>query len=218
MNIVKRWTSGIVSRIDWLAGQVENQEALVDSTIKDIQKAAARATVQLRRVNRDGQALTESVVRDEENAKIWRERARNCPPYDEKTALECLRRSKNSERRAASQQNRLTTHARMEDQLKRDIKKAEERLIGLKEKRNLMVTRQSRAEALNGVEAMNASCDIDQIFDRWETQVMEAELNFLHEKEDDELELSFASKEEDEELRHELTLLRSETSMETSSE
>ena len=64
MHAFRRWTAGLVSRVDWMVSQVENHEALAESAIRDVQRAAARARVQLGRVRQDGSTLRRR--RDEE--------------------------------------------------------------------------------------------------------------------------------------------------------
>ena len=58
----KRWTTALVSRIDHVAAQVENHEALAESVIGDVRRAAARAKVQLARVCKDGERLACDLV------------------------------------------------------------------------------------------------------------------------------------------------------------
>ena len=43
MNPWKRWTVGLVSRIDALVARVENHDALVSAALSDLQQATATA-------------------------------------------------------------------------------------------------------------------------------------------------------------------------------
>src|SRR3954469_18219040 len=92
----KRWTHGVVASIDSLIVQVENHEAQVTSTLRELEQGVARSKVQLMRVERDGTALKQALSDEREAAIRWRERALR--EEQEARALECLRRHKRSER------------------------------------------------------------------------------------------------------------------------
>ncbi|MDH3997357.1 MAG: PspA/IM30 family protein [Desulfuromonadales bacterium] len=209
MNIIKRWTAGVTSRVDWMVSQVENQEALVNSALRDARQSAARAKVQLGRVQQDGQRLRQRLQQEEQAVTTWRERAVQTSKQDENKALECLRRSKRAEQLAAQLQQRLSDHEQVEKQLGKDVRDMEEQLQGLTEKRNLMRTRQSRAEAVKSIQgsADAVSTDLDDIFERWETRVTEKEISGACSVNIDTLEDEFVSQEEDDALRDELKKL-----------
>ncbi|MCG8592487.1 MAG: PspA/IM30 family protein [Proteobacteria bacterium] len=206
----RRWTASLVSRVDWMVTQVENHEALVDAAIRDVRRAAARAKVQLGRVRQDGQRLRERLAQEEEAVIQWRERAQRSANENETRALECLRRSKRAGRRVKELRSRQAQHDQTEKQLAQDVSAVEERLGALIEQRNLMRTRQSRADALSSVRGCHAQLvgDLDEVFDRWETRVTEAEFEGGCALENDSLEEEFLSAEEEDELRAELDELR----------
>ena len=209
MKIIKRWTAGVTSRVDWMVSQVENQEALVNSALSDARQSTARAKVQLGRVHQDGQRLRQRVLKEEASATTWRDRAAQTSQTDEDKAIECLRRSKRCEQLIRQLRERLAEHERVEQQLVKDVGVMEEQLSALIEKRNLMLTRQSRAEAVKNIQGGvdSLSTELDDIFDRWETRVTEQELVGSCSVQVDPLEESFASQEEESELREELRKL-----------
>jgi phage shock protein A len=206
MNIIKRWTAGVTSRVDWMVSQVENQEALVNSALRDARQSAARAKVQLGRVQQDGQRLRQRLQKEELAVTSWRERAIQTGKDDEKKAIECLRRSKRAEQLVEQLRQRLVEHEQVEQQLGKDVRAMEEQLNSLAEKRNLMRTRQSRAEAVKTIQggADSLSTDLDDIFERWETRVTEQELVGSCSLQVDPLEEDFVSQEEESSLREEL--------------
>jgi phage shock protein A len=173
----KRWTHGVVASIDSLIVQVENHEAQVTSTLRELEHGIARSKVQLMRVERDGLALEQALAEEREAASRWRERATR--EEQEPRALECLRRHKRSERRVIELSQNETEHARVEAQLKRDIRVLEQRLVELRQQRNTMRTRQSRAEAFHVVQGSGdlENGEIGAIFERWETRVAETEVS-----------------------------------------
>jgi phage shock protein A len=176
MTRIKRWTHGFVASIDSMIVQVENHEALASSALRDLEQGVARSKVQLMRVERDGQAMRQALSDEREAAVRWRDRARR--EGHEARALECLRRHKRCEARVAELATNQAEHERVELQLKRDVQTLERRLVELRQQRNTMRTRQSRAEAYSVVagsgDAENG--EIGEIFERWETRVAESEV------------------------------------------
>ncbi len=168
MKVFKRWTSGVFSRVDWMVSQIENQEALINSALQESREAVARAKVQLGRVRQDGIKLRQRCQNEEQAVGTWRERAMQSAKADEQRAMECLRRSKGSEKLSGQLRQRVNEHEQVEAQLSKDVRSMEEKLAGLLEKRNLMRTRQSRAEALTSISGNCAapSDELDEIFDR----------------------------------------------------
>jgi phage shock protein A len=175
MARIKRWTHGFVASIDSMIVQVENHEALATSALRELEQGVARSKVQLMRVERDGRALKQALADEREASQRWRERARR--EEQQARALECLRRHKRSESRVAELTHNQAEHERIEQQLKRDVQTLERRLLDLRQQRNTMRTRQSRAEAFGvaqGGELQDG--EIGQIFERWETRVAETEV------------------------------------------
>lgn len=209
MKTIKRWTTGIFSRVDWAVSQIENQEALINSALKESREAVARAKVQMGRVRQDGNKLRRRLQTEEENVSRWRERAVKTAAIDEARALECLQRCKRAEHQRDQLRQRVAEHEQVESQLAGDVCGMEERLAELVEKRNLMRTRQSRAEALSNIQtgSIETGSDVDDIFDRWEIRVTEKELTSECGINSDPLEESFADSESEAELREELQQL-----------
>lgn len=176
MRYVKRWASGVLSGIDALVAKFENHDALVTEALRELQGAAARAQVQLKRVYEDGEALRRRLASEREAVIQWRDRATRSRDDDQR-AVECLRRSKQAERVAEEVEKRLEAHANTEKQLAKDVDTLQERIDRLKEQRNLMRTRQSRAQVVGstGGGGFQLDAEIGEIFDRWETRVAEGE-------------------------------------------
>jgi phage shock protein A len=210
MARIKRWTHGFVASIDEFIVQVENHEAQVSSALRELTQRVARAKVQVARVERDGQSLRQSQVDEREATLRWRERALR--EADEARALECLRRSKRAERNEREYGRRLQEHERVEQSLKRDVMTLETRLRELREQRNLMRTRQSRAEAFEIVQGQGEpSGELAVMFERWETTVAESEVaSGCLIAEIDDFEGEFLDVEEEAALALELRALREE--------
>jgi phage shock protein A len=175
MARIKRWTHGFVASIDSMIVQVENHEAQAASALRELEQGVARSKVQLSRVERDGRVMKLALAEEVEAAARWRERARR--EENEARALECLRRHKRSEVRAADLRSSFQDHERIEQQLKRDVQTLERRLVELRQQRNTMRTRQSRADAFSVAQGSGdvEDAEIGRIFERWETRIAESE-------------------------------------------
>ena len=210
MSRIRRWKVSMTSWVDGVLAQIENHEAAVSAAIGRVRQSTARARVQLKRVERDQRTLRESLAHEEVATERWRTRA--AQTEDESTALECLRRHKASERRVAWLRERLGEHERSHKELSEGIRALNARLSELNERKNLMRTRQSRAEAAHGMASAGTPIeDLDDVFDRWESRVGEIELASECVEPIDTFEADFANAEQDTELRIELEELRRET-------
>ncbi len=173
MNSFRRLTSSITSSFQWMISQVENHEALVNAALKEVQEARARANVQLKKVRQDGLAMRKNIEELRKNNESWRERAIKTAESDQKKALECVKRQKRAERELHEAEEQEREHARFEKQLLQDLVTIDDKLSKLTQQRNLLRTRQSRAEALRTLQVDDSHLigELDEIFERWETKV-----------------------------------------------
>jgi len=211
MKTIRRWTSALTSSFDWMVSQVENHEALINYSIKEVQEAGARAHVQLKRMRLDGQHMRTRITELRDQSDLWKERAKTSAAQDEKRAIECVKRKKRCDREACELETQEREHAKLEKHLGEDLTVIEERLLRLRQQRNTLRTRQSRAEALRALQSDDGQVisEIDDIFERWETKITEYELEGSGRivKEEDELEAQFTTAEEEIGLREELRAL-----------
>lgn len=211
MSRMHRWKMSVTGWVDGVLAQIENHEATVSSAIGRVRQSAARARVQLKRVERDQRQLRASLLEEEAAVEAWRRRAKDAD--DEEKALECLRRHKASARRVRGLRHRLDEHERAHQELTEGIRVLNARLAELNERKNLMRTRQSRAEAAHGMVRAGAPMgDLEDVFERWEARVGEIEIAAECEEPIDTFEADFDVAEEDAELRVELEELRRERS------
>ncbi len=175
MSKMKRWTVSMSSWVDGMLAQVENHEASVSAAIGRVRQATARSRVQLKRVERDQQTLRDTLLTEEQAVEAWRRRAKSS--QDEDAALECLRRHKAAQQRVRRLQERLAEHERCHKELSDGVRVLNTRLGELSERKNLMRTRQSRAEAAHGMSSTAGPIgDLEEVFDRWEARVGEIEI------------------------------------------
>ena len=216
MKALRRITTSISASFDWMISQVENHESLVNAAISEVNEAAARAAVQHKRVQADGLAMRRKLEDLRSNAELWSDRAVKVATLDQARALECLRRKKKSEREIAELEEQERQHAKLEKQLSADLQAIRERTEVLKKQRNLLRTRQSRAEALKLVQAEEPRLfgELDEILSRWETKVTEYEyVAGVYAEQSDDLEAEFLSSEEEGALKEELSQLVAQSNL-----
>ena len=207
MTIFKRMTTSIWASVDRIVTQMENHEALVDASISEIQRSAAKAKVALSRVQSDGEKMRSRIDENERMRKAWEERALRCAKEDEAKALECLKKRNALTRQLELLQRQLTEHEHVETHLASDIEEIEKNLRELRIKRNVLKTRQSRADALAVMHGDDSRLvgEIGNILERWETHVQTSEYEGLcSENTSDPLEREFDTEEEAKALRAEL--------------
>ena len=209
MHALKKLTIGIWSKVDEVVVKVENHDALVTTAIRELQQEMGEAKARLGRVRKDGARMTHTLETARENATLWRKRAAEMVADDEK-AMECLKRSKKEAAAAARLEARLVKHREAEDHLAETIALIERKLDALKEKRNILRTRQTRADALKfaGSDTESFGEEVEEILERWESKIERHEYTREQGEPIDELEREFTTREEQAELIKELDELR----------
>jgi phage shock protein A len=208
---MKRWAVSVTGWVDGVLAQVENHEATVTAAIGRVRQSTARARVQLKRVERDQRTLREALLREEEAVDAWRRRAKSAK--SEEVAIECLRRHKGSKRRVTVLEHRLADHERAHKELSEAVRVLNQRLGELTERKNLMRTRQSQAEAAHGMASATGPIgELEDVFERWEVRVGEIEIASELADPIDAFEADIEASEEVVDLRIELEELRNEES------
>lgn len=215
MNIISRFSATLMAGVDKTVSQIENHDAVVEASLKETQKAAARAKVRLQRVQRDGQSLRDRQAALKQKIEHWTERARQNHVHDKPLALECVGRRKHCLAEEQSVQLALNQHAELERQLSQRIASIEKRVSAMSQQRNQLRSREATAEALriiNRVEG-NDSSGIDDAFERWDMSIIETEISAGSNpllSPNDELEAQFSAVEQQAELESELEALLSD--------
>ncbi len=127
MSRFKRWTVGVFSQLDNAVSKIENHDGLVSVSIRDAQSARARARVQLQRVHRDGNKLTQQIAALTRDESQWRDRARKVGADDEARAIDCLARGRRAHAQREDLESQLREHADAESKLNREVAAIEQR-------------------------------------------------------------------------------------------
>lgn len=216
MSIIKRLTTTIVARVDQLVGGIENHDAVIEAAIKDARQATAKAKVRLQRLSQERQKMAARIVELRNKEAEWTQRAQHVAAQDEEKALACIRRRRECQRQIDELTAAVAKQRQAEDKISADVRDAETRISEMNQKRSLMRTRESAAEALATFNRFDEAqtINVDDTFERWEVRVSEAELRSdcsLQQDGFDNLEREFIDAEERASLRSELETLNKES-------
>jgi phage shock protein A len=214
MSVFKRLSATIASRVNYLVGEIEDHDAVVECAIRDARKAVAKSRVRLTRLQADGVRLRRKLAGLKQDEKKWAERAISVADEDEEKAIMCLRKRQECQRQVTEITSAVEKYQGLEDRLGQDIRQAESRVTEMSQQRNLMLARQSAAQALNTMSGVDESMvnEVEGAFERWEMRITEEELetgNFDRDM-DQSLEREFIDVEERAELRFQLKELLKE--------
>ncbi len=179
MNLISRFSATIMAGVDKTVSQIENHDAVIEASLKESQRAAARARVRLQRVTRDGEALIQRQKQLNEKIQHWSERAQATHETDRATALQCIARRKQCIADESDIREALKRHQVLEEQMVDTITNIEKRVVAMSQQRNQMRSRESAADALrviNKIEGADTN-GIDDTFERWDLSITETEIN-----------------------------------------
>lgn len=208
MSLIKRLTLAVSSRVEQLVGEIENHDAVVEAGIRECRRLYARAAVRHTRMRAEGERLCARRDGLKREAVAWRERARTTA--DEEQALECLRRARQAAEQAQSLDQACARHAALEQRLAEEIARLRQRVADLEHRRQLMRSRAVTADAASRIRDTEdgTRLDLDEVFERWEVKVTEAEIESDAAPPTDAFAAGFTAEEERAALRAELAALR----------
>lgn len=203
MNFFKKIWLTIGASADSFAGKIENQEAIAEGIIGDMEEAVVKVRSELLKTRNEITRIEKSLKQQKEEQQRWTERARKTAESDREKALQCVRFIKASEQRITDITQELAEMRTTEKEILSNLAEGEKRLGELRRKKRILVSRQSRAEAT--AVARNAEGNIfgeaEDLFTRWEAKVGRTEgVKEGTSTEQDILDMEFASEEEKVEL------------------
>lgn len=209
MSIFKRLSTTISARLDQAVGEIENHDALVKASLKDLHRKVAEASVRLSRVKQEATQLKHQIEKLSTDAERWRQRARECAASDESRALECVGRARVCDQQIQQLESIHAQYEKSISKLTKDVSSAEQRVREIKQQHSLMRARQSTCSVISATqEAGNQDIELlNDTFDRWEVKLRQAETMIDSDPGIDHLELEFNEQENAEELKQELAEL-----------
>lgn len=209
MSIFKRLSTTITAHIDQMVGEIENHDALVKATLKDLNKKVAEANVRLGRVKNEATQLQAQITRLTADTERWRQRAIETAETDEQKALECVNRARHCEQQVTQLRNTHQQYQQTIDKLTRDVATAEQRVRDLKQQHSLMRARQSTASVVTAMQDTDNDdiAMLNDTFERWEVKLRQAETLLDSQPGIDPLEAEYVKQEEADDLKRELASL-----------
>ena len=211
MKFISRISTSITSCLDRAVGSIENHDAIVEASIKQIRGKAGEVKARYKRVQSDAARMEKKIAELDKQATLWAERATHTDT-EESLALECVQRRKNClEQRAQLKDSREQLRG-VEARLQDNVERIEKRLRELQNQRSVMRSRQAAAEACKTSETLYQGCaiaDIDETLERWDAQIMGTEITYDISDPVDDIERQFVADEDRASLAAELAALKS---------
>jgi phage shock protein A len=187
-----------------VAERFENREALSNAYIREYERIVARAKVRLAQVDNEVSRLEKSSRDLGEKIRLWTDRARRIHGADEAKALECVARMIKCEQRRKEVQKNLEDARNLRNKMARDVDHILKKLEAHKRRHQNLTGRQVCSEAVHAMQYAETGLEthIDDLFTRWETDVVASELHAqLPASADDPLDHEFDTAEQQQALR-----------------
>lgn len=167
MRVFHRFRHTVTAGFESLLDQVENQEAIVSASIREVEQGAARVRVHRKRCERRIEQLEQRIAALEGEARSWRERAVRLKEDREK-ALECVRRLRVAEQARAAHVAELGQQRGLREKVLLDEQAIDARLVELRTRAAALSSREARS---NAQASAHHATDVDAVFDRWEARL-----------------------------------------------
>lgn len=176
MGILSRFITVLRSNLNAMLNKAEDPTKMLEQTLIDMEAAFRKAKEHVAHSVADEKRLEKSLMDQQNQVKRWEERAvQAIEKGDDGLAKEALRRKNEHARLAAQFENELSAHAANVDKLKDSLKELETKIADIKRKKNLLVSKQKRAQAqdqiyktIEGIQAGGAVDTIGRMEDKIE--------------------------------------------------
>ncbi len=179
MKLFKKLAITVSSGVDAMADRFENKEALSIAYIREYERVVAKAKVRSAQVDEEVARLEKEAVRLKEQAALWAERARQVHLSDESKALACVARMTQAQKDHRQVASELDEVMNLKRKMAGDVDHILKKLEAVKRKHQNLAGRQACAEAAYALQRTDGGIhhDIDDLFTRWETDVVARELH-----------------------------------------
>ncbi len=168
MGILSRFIVVVRANLNALLNRAEDPAKMLDQTLIDLDGAYRKAKEQVARAVADEKRLEKSLADQQRETKKWEERAvLAVEKGDDTLAREALRRKSEHAGMSAQFERELSAHTANVENLKQSLGELEKRIAEFRRKKNLLVSKQKRAQAqdqiFRTIESMNQSGALDTI-------------------------------------------------------
>ncbi len=177
MNSLKRLYISIKGQIDHAADEFENHEALAAVAIQDLQAIASKTKLHLHRVSKMTEQYQKQLDELSQQQAQWASRAIRAKDHDEQKALQCVKRLQQTKKQISLLEQQHEASTQQENKIRDDLNVIQEQLLVLNNKKQMLVARQNRTHLQEAIQdnQLNSVDNVQQVFDRWEGQVVTAE-------------------------------------------
>lgn len=177
MGILSRFATVVRSNLNALLNKAEDPTKILEQTLLDLDGAYRKAKEHVARSMADEKRLQKSLMDHQQEVKRWGARAMTAVEKgDDDLAKEALRRKKEYTRLALQFEGELSAHGANVDKLKDNLRELESKIGDIKRKKNLLISKQKRAEAQDQIyktiEGVRSAGALDTI-ERMENKIEE---------------------------------------------
>jgi len=210
MNSLKRIFISMKTQIDHVADEFENHEVLAEAALKDLEILGRKTRVHLHKVHNMVVQYQQQSEDLQEQENLWTQRALKMREQDEQKALQCVKRLRSVREQLKQIQTLHQQSQTQESKIQGDLNHIQNQLQTLKNKKELLTARENRTHAQQVMAAQKVTGDdVDDIFSRWESNVVGNEYQSIETTAEDEFEAKFTKDEDKIELKMLLDELKS---------
>ena len=202
MGILSRFVAVLRANLNALLNRAEDPTKMLEQTLIDMDSAYRKAKDQVAHSVANQKRLEKSVQDEKNNVAKWTERAMLAvEKSDDNLAREALQRKQEHSRTAAQFEHEFGAHATNVAQLKDGLRDLENKIAEIRRKKDLLISRQKRAEAqsqiyqtIEGIDNAGAVDTINRMEAKIEemTHLADARMELSDEFTGDQLEKKFS--------------------------
>ncbi len=170
---IRRFTKNLTLSLESFFDEIQNHEADVAATIREVERGSVRVRAQRFAAERRLRQIEQNQSALRRDCQSWQERALRLRA-DHEQALECVRRGRVAREAAASEERASAAQVQLVEQLCADERTVESKLSELKQRRASLVSREARAVAVSA-SAGEGAVELETVFDRWQARIEERE-------------------------------------------
>lgn len=153
MGILSRFVNVVRANLNALLNRAEDPAKMIDQTLIDLDTAYRKAKDQVARALADEKRMQKALMDQQAEIKRWEERAvLAVEKENDDLAREALRRKAEHTRQAAQYEAELAAHGSNVQRLKESLRELEDKIGEIRRRKNLLVSKQRRAEAQNQIQ------------------------------------------------------------------
>ena len=209
MNLIKRLTTSVTASLENTVRQIENHDAIIEAAIKQTRQSVAKTKARINTLRQQQHTYETQLEETREQSNLWTQRALNLSDSDQDKALQCMTRHNQCQTKIARLSKLIEQQKTLIHDVSLNSEKLQMSMDEMHQKHNLMRSRQTVADVNRTVGATNLEDTTNETFERWESMIIETEMNINDITTRDPLETEFTQQENDILLLQQLHELKS---------